>query len=75
MSKENKFEKELRRREKLSAYFYDLSKMSLTASVVSLIPVIISEGHQIREIEIYTVVIGVILGIYLSYVANKLLNY
>lgn len=74
MSKENQKEREWRRKDKRATFFYDLSKMSLTASVVSLLPIIISEGHELRWIEITTVLAGLILCVILSSIANKIMK-
>lgn len=75
MSKENKYEKELRRREKRSSYFYDMSKIVMGGTVLAVVPYISIEGNELNEPVIYTFSLGLCLTIAFAMIGDRILKY
>lgn len=71
IKKEGK-EKDKVRREKLSGYFYDASKLILAGVVIGGITPLYSSNTE--EINIYVILAGVVATILLAWIANKILK-
>ena len=65
-------EKDRTRREKLAAYFFDLSKLCFAGLVIGVVVPLYSDMSN--ENNWYSICTGIILTIMSAYLANKILN-
>ena len=75
MSKENQKEKDGKRRDNLSKYLYDLSKMTLTATVLSTIPSFMDEEFIMSWRNSICVLVGLSLTVIFAAAGNKIMKY
>lgn len=67
--------KESSRRDNLSKYFYDLSKMTLAATVLALVPSFLEEEFTLTWRTAGCFLIGISLTIIFAMAGNKVMKY
>lgn len=70
-----KIEKELRRRDNLSKYLYDVSKIIVSFSVATFIPQLLSGDMKDWYFLVVVGPVGFLIAYFFAAIANKMMNY
>ena len=68
-------EKKMKRREKRAAYFYDMSKILLGGTVLTFLPAVVLEGHELDGMVLYTFVPGIVSTILTAVIGDMMMEY
>lgn len=70
-----KSEKRAKRREKLSSFFYDMSKIIMGGTVITFLPSVVIDGVEFDGFVLYTISIGFSTVVILALIADRIMKY